>query len=209
MFKKLFVIMLLVVFLFSTFIIYNHYANKQNIISTENNVHNELEEIKEESSKQEQIPLEEIEIEVSTPETSIQTEEIKKDTPTKKEESNNANSFNKNTITENKNIDIQNTEKETEKIIVEENKTTNIWDELGISEYDYYYSPMWKWQDIKFGIYIDNEYKCNDMNDCRNKCINYGELLLETKNGGYTCNEVYSHSNNYLGEQFIFKNLEQ
>lgn len=210
MFKKFIVIILLVVFLSPSFIIYNHLDNKKNIIQKDNNIHDELEEENNEVlNEQEEILLEEKIVEDTTPETSTQKEEIKIDIPTKKEESKNVNSSNKNVITEKEKVDVQIPENKQQEVIVEENKTTNIWDELGISEYDYYYSPMWKWQEIKFGIYFDNEHKCNDINDCRNKCINYGELMLETNNGGYTCNEVYSHSNNYLGEQFIFKSLEQ
>lgn len=85
---------------------------------------------------------------------------------------------------------------------------TNPWDELGISEEEYNYSPMWKWQEITFGIYKNYSYKCSSKNECFSMCTQHGNNMLESNDGSYTYNEVISYSGKYLGEQFIFKTLE-
>lgn len=72
--------------------------------------------------------------------------------------------------------------------------TKTAWEELGISEYDYYNKPMWNWARIDFSI---NDYKTYDKT--REACINKGEEYYE-QGYGYSCTSINSYSGNYLGE---------
>jgi hypothetical protein len=93
---------------------------------------------------------------------------------------------------ENKNNNIkQNT------TVVEEPKSENkktAWDELGISEYDYYHKPMWNWQRIDFSI---DEYKTEQKT--KEACISKGNEYFE-QGIGYSCSSVTSYAGTYLGE---------
>lgn len=74
--------------------------------------------------------------------------------------------------------------------VVEEKKLT-AWDEIGITEEEYYNSPMWKWATIDFSV---NDYGSESA--CRNACIEAGEK----SEGGYSCSTINSYSGRYLGE---------
>ncbi len=71
-----------------------------------------------------------------------------------------------------------------------------IWEELGISEDDYYNKPMFSWEKVDF----------NTMNECREYGINYepylnGEVL-------FSCSIVTSFSGKYLGIMFSTEKLQ-
>ncbi len=74
----------------------------------------------------------------------------------------------------------------------EDKKTA--WDELGISEYDYYHKPMWNWQRIDFSI---DEYKTEQKT--KEACISKGNEYFE-QGIGYSCSSVTSYAGTYLGE---------
>lgn len=80
---------------------------------------------------------------------------------------------------------ISETPKETPK------QENNIWDELGITEDEYYNSPAWKWAKVDFHI---DEYGSQE--NCLNACIEYGE----STGMGYSCSTINSYSGRYLGE---------
>lgn len=96
-----------------------------------------------------------------------------------------------------------NTETSKENVKVEEQTSTsetpketpkqenNIWDELGITEDEYYNSPAWKWAKVDFHI---DEYGSQE--NCLNACIEYGE----STGMGYSCSTINSYSGRYLGE---------
>lgn len=65
------------------------------------------------------------------------------------------------------------------------------WEELGVSEYDYYNSPAWKWARVDFKI---ETYGSEEA--CRKACIDYGE----NNSRGYACHSINSYSGRYLGE---------
>lgn len=73
----------------------------------------------------------------------------------------------------------------------EETKEINVWEELGMSEDEYYNKPMWKWAKIDFSI---EEYGSEDA--CFNACIKYGE----STGMGFSCSTINSPSGRYLGE---------
>lgn len=81
--------------------------------------------------------------------------------------------------------------------VVEEQKPEvkkNDWEELGISEYDYYHKPMWSWQRIDYSI---DEYKTEQKT--KEACLSKGEEYF--KQGiGYSCTSVNSYAGTYLGE---------
>ena len=110
--------------------------------------------------------------------------ETSKDTETKKQDS-------VNNKTEDK-VSKEEPKQEPPKEVQPPTKTA--WEELGISEYDYYNKPMWNWARIDFSI---NDYKTYDKT--REACINKGEEYYE-QGYGYSCTSINSYSGNYLGE---------
>lgn len=68
------------------------------------------------------------------------------------------------------------------------------WEELGISEYDYYHKPMWNWARIDFSIEVYKTYE-----KTREACISKGEEYFE-QGLGYSCTGINSYSGDYLGE---------
>lgn len=70
----------------------------------------------------------------------------------------------------------------------------NAWDELGISEYDYYHKPMWSWGRIDYSI---EDYKTYEKT--REACITKGEEYFN-EGIGYSCTSLNSYSGDYLGE---------
>lgn len=82
------------------------------------------------------------------------------------------------------------------------------WEKLGISEYDYYNSPVWSWQNVDFGVNLNGDKNCTNETDCLTKCQNYGEEYIKTHSGGYRCTNVLSHSGKYLGEDFEYFELQ-
>lgn len=89
-------------------------------------------------------------------------------------------------------------EKETPK---QEVKETPIWENYGMSEYDYYNKPMWSWARVDFSV-----------NDYRNEaathqaCIEAGHFKSENEDIiSFSCVGINSTSGNYLGEMLKVK----
>lgn len=82
------------------------------------------------------------------------------------------------------------------------------WEKLGITEYEFYNSPAWNWQNVDFGINLTDDKKCNNETECLTKCQNYGEEYIKTHSGGYRCTNVLSYSGKYLGEDFEYFELQ-
>lgn len=80
----------------------------------------------------------------------------------------------------------------------------HIWDELGISEYDYYNSPMSSWQTVDFSI---SDY--GSLFAAENACRNYGLSYEPYVNGeeSFNCDIVTSYSGNYLGYMFYTRKI--
>lgn len=76
----------------------------------------------------------------------------------------------------------------------EEVKSKTAWEELGISEYDYYHKPMWSWGRVDFSIETYKTYE-----KTREACITKGEEYFE-QGLGYSCTSINSYSGDYLGE---------
>lgn len=87
-------------------------------------------------------------------------------------------------------------QKQVEKSIIEEpkqeeKKEMTAWEELGMSEDDYYNKPAWSWAKVDFAI-----EKYGSQENCFNACIKYGE----ESGMGFSCSTINSTSGRYLGE---------
>lgn len=76
-------------------------------------------------------------------------------------------------------------------------KEQTAWEELGISEYDYYHKPLWSWARIDFSI---DDYGTEE--NTKNACISKGNKLMEESQEGlgFSCQSILSYAGNYLGE---------
>lgn len=87
-------------------------------------------------------------------------------------------------------------QKEVEKSVTnepkqEEKKEITAWEELGMSEDDYYNKPAWSWARVDFPV-----EKYGSEEACFNACIKYGE----ESEMGFSCSTINSASGRYLGE---------
>ena len=73
------------------------------------------------------------------------------------------------------------------------------WDELGITENDYYNKPMWSWARIDYSI---KEYKTQEL--AQQKCIEDGNNMLD-EILSFSCTSINSYSGDYLGEMLRVK----
>ena len=74
----------------------------------------------------------------------------------------------------------------------------NIWDDLGITEYEYYHSPMWSWARVDFKIEDYGTFEAT-----RQACIDAGN---NTENVfSYSCIDINSYSGDYLGQMLDVK----
>lgn len=107
---------------------------------------------------------------------------------------NNSNSTANNSSSSNN--DNNNSKPDTPKVD-EPSKDPTAWEELGISEYDYYNKPIWSWARIDFSI---DDYGTEE--NTHNACISKGNQLMEESNNGlgFSCQSILSYAGNYLGE---------
>ena len=73
------------------------------------------------------------------------------------------------------------------------------WEELGISENDYYNKPMWNWMTIEFDV---NTY--GSQYAAESACRDSGNKKAEAEGLGFSCTNVLSYSGKYLGEHIKF-----
>ena len=130
--------------------------------------------------------------------------EIKEELPLEKDS--NVNSSNTNSVKQSaenkktiKDKNINNNESNNENIKLptpEEPKKQEIWEQYGVSEYHYYYEPMYNWERVDF----------KTENECLTFCDNYEPYI----NGEVTfnCRDVKSMSGNLLGYMFDPEKLQ-
>ena len=111
-------------------------------------------------------------------------ESVKPEETTKKE----------NSINNNSNTKVEEEKKEQNNTKIETKEEPNAWDELGITEDEYYNKPMWSWARIDYSI---NEFKTYEKT--REACMQRGEELFQ-EGLGYSCTSINSYSGKYLGE---------
>ena len=73
------------------------------------------------------------------------------------------------------------------------------WEELGISENDYYNKPMWNWMTVEFDV---NTYGSQSATE--SACRDSGNKKAEAEGLGFSCTNVLSYSGKYLGEHIKF-----
>lgn len=73
------------------------------------------------------------------------------------------------------------------------------WEELGISENDYYNKPMWNWMTVEFDV---NTY--GSQSAAESACRDSGNKKAEEEGLGFSCTNVLSYSGKYLGEHIKF-----
>lgn len=200
--KKIIIIVLSFILLLgiSYFIFFFNHSKSEEFLDNKeleiNNV-NENNEISESLDKNDEVEHEEVQ--------NNKEEENKSNNKESKEESkNNSVDTKKDTVTNNvpkvedkKEPTIKEEKKEeviVDKVVEEEVKELTAWEELGITESDYYNKPMWSWARIDFSV---KDYKTYEKT--REACITRGEEYF--KEGlGYSCTSINSYSGDYLGE---------
>lgn len=73
------------------------------------------------------------------------------------------------------------------------------WEDLGISENDYYNKPMWNWMTVEFDV---NTY--GSQSAAESACRDSGNKKAEAEGLGFSCTNVLSYSGKYLGEHIKF-----
>ena len=194
--KKKILFLIIVIFIFG-FIIYKynmgvHSKNNTKKSSTfslgsvTSNVTKKIKEVNEKESKKD-ITKKDEEISV------MEQEKVNNTTTEYKEEINNDN-YNENN-NQNNNIYEEPVYTNPEPPVTEK----HVWDDLGISENDYYNSPMSSWQTVDFRV---SDY--GSMDTAREACTSYGLNYRPYINGeeSFNCDIVTSYSGNYLGYMF-------
>lgn len=199
-----FILIIILVLISVGFIIYNKVSLSTNDKKTNDPI---IEE------KESYVESEETTLPTSTPEFVEEEQEVQEEKEVKKENTdvsskqetkvnnNNSNTNTSNNSKENNSTDNSTTNQASNNsnqiTSNEQPKEQNIWDELGITEYDYYHKPMWSWARIDFSI---NDYQTEE--NTKNACISKGNQLMdESETGlGYSCQSILSYSGDYLGE---------
>ncbi len=159
-------------------------VNNNKVVNNENNDINVNDENQIEELEQEENTIEEDEPPVQT------NKEEQVNEPPQQSNKNNNTTNNKSQNNSNKKPTNNNNSSVTEKQKKEETTTPpvvkkEIWDELGITEYEYYNSPMVKGQKVT--------------HKNRELCVSAGYELMETEDIQFGCTEVVSYSGDTLG----------
>ncbi len=192
--KKLIIISIVLIVLFSiSFAVLKIQGNKNSDNVEDNN------------KKSLDIDSKEITQEVDQDETkdnnSNEEEKIEEqETPKEKQNTNEEKKTNSNS---NKNTQSSNHEKkEKTTTTTQDNKQSveskKVWEELEISEYDYYHKPMWRWARIDYSV---DTYGTEEAT--HQACIDAGSKLENITS--FTCYNINSYSGDYLGDMLEIK----
>ena len=111
--------------------------------------------------------------------------------------------INSNVVNENKvefnSTQVENNSTQEENYSTQEVEKQNPWDDLGITEDDYYNKPMWSWARVDYSI---KKYKSPEQT--QQACINDGNEMLE-EILSFSCTSINSYSGDYLGEMLRIK----
>ena len=86
-----------------------------------------------------------------------------------------------------------------DEVVVEKVKEITAWEELGITEHDYYNKPMWSWARVDYSI---KDYVTQELT--QKACIDAGNNMLENILS-FSCTSINSYSGDYLGEMLRVK----
>ncbi len=122
---------------------------------------------------------------------------------TNKDDKKSNTNINSNVVKENK-VEYDSTQVENNSTQVENNSTQEVekenpWDDLGITEYEYYNKPMWSWARVDYSI---KDYVTQELT--QKTCIDAGNNMLENILS-FSCTSINSYSGDYLGEMLRVK----
>lgn len=112
-----------------------------------------------------------------------------------------SNNINNSNVVENKTNNIKQEEPKQEVVQEQphvEPKVQTEWEKLGISEYDYYHSPMWSWARVDYRI---EDY--GTFEQTHQACIDAGNSLEDIIS--FSCTNINSYSGAYLGDMLKVK----
>lgn len=175
---------------FSTYIFY-HYSVSKNKETNSNSNNNITDVIEKDSKTNEEV----IDNDPIKEEQTINIDEIPK--VENNTSSNEVKEENKTTTPSNSGSTTTNPSYQPPKVEEQPSKEQTAWEELGISEYDYYHKPLWSWARIDFSV---DDYGSEE--NTKNACISKGyKLMEESQEGlGFSCQSILSYAGNYLGE---------
>ena len=185
-----------------------------NIITIKSNVNNKnlnsevikYQEIKENNEKKEVIINESSNEPITNNEQSNNKTSGSSSNPasdTNKDDKKSNTNINSNVVKENK-VEYDSTQVENNSTQVENNSTQEVekenpWDDLGITEYEYYNKPMWSWARVDYSI---KDYVTQELT--QKACIDAGNNMLENILS-FSCTSINSYSGDYLGEMLRVK----
>lgn len=192
--KKLIIISIVLIVVFSiSFVVLKIQSNKNN-----ENVEDNTKESLNIDSKEitQEVDQNETKDNNSNKEEKIEEQETPKEKQNTNEEKKTNSNSNKNTQSS-----IQE-KKEEATTTTQDNKQSveskKVWEELGISEYDYYHKPMWSWARINYSV---DTYGTEEAT--HQACIDAGSNLENITS--FACYNINSYSGDYLGDMLEIK----
>ena len=192
--QKIIIMVLVLITLFAvSFVILKLQTNKDSEIienNTSESINNDNLEELEQDNKEDELTDDNSNDEEKT----IEQESPKESQTTKEEKKTNSSSSNNTSSNQNKKEESSSNKKDNKQSV----ESKPVWEELGISEYDYYHKPMWSWAKIDY--FVDT-YGTEEAT--HRACIDAGNKLENITS--YTCYNINSYSGDYLGDMLEIK----
>lgn len=192
--QKIIIMVLVLITLFAvSFVILKLQTNKDSEIienNTSESINNDNLEELEQDNKEDELTDDNSNDEEKT----IEQESPKESQTTKEEKKTNNSSSNNTSSNQNKKEESSSNKKDNKQSV----ESKPVWEELGISEYDYYHKPMWSWAKIDY--FVDT-YGTEEAT--HRACIEAGNKLENITS--YTCYNINSYSGDYLGDMLEIK----
>lgn len=192
--KKLIIISIVLIVVFSiSFVVLKIQSNKNN-----ENVEDNTKESLNIDSKEitQEVDQNETKDNNSNKEEKIEEQETPKEKQNTNEEKKTNSNSNKNTQSsiQEKKEEVTTTTQDNKQSV----ESKKVWEELGISEYDYYHKPMWSWARIDYSV---DTYGTEEAT--HQACIDAGSKLENITS--FACYNINSYSGDYLGDMLEIK----
>lgn len=192
--QKIIIMVLVLITLFAvSFVILKLQTNKDSEIienNTSESINNDNLEELEQDNKEDELTDDNSNDEEKT----IEQESPKESQTTKEEKKTNNSSSNNTSSNQNKKEESSSNKKDNKQSV----ESKPVWEELGISEYDYYHKPMWSWAKIDYSVDTYGTEAATHQ-----ACIDAGNKLENITS--YTCYNINSYSGDYLGDMLEIK----
>ena len=192
--QKIIIMVLVLITLFAvSFVILKLQTNKDSEIienNTSESINNDNLEELEQDNKEDELTDDNSNDEEKT----IEQESPKESQTTKEEKKTNNSSSNNTSSNQNKKEESSSNKKDNKQSV----ESKPVWEELGISEYDYYHKPMWSWAKIDYSVDAYGTEAATHQ-----ACIDAGNKLENITS--YTCYNINSYSGDYLGDMLEIK----